>query len=911
MKKITAFLTAAVMLSTALPAMPVSAEYTTKPIDAGVPQWVPDTFEEALEFCNTYGETRAADGVYCIVDRWNSELGPKCDETLTAGSAERICEKVIRYEPKDGLPDLSQMSEKERAEWEERLEEQGRIEAYNKNVYYFVSVWKPTQPAYCEINRQYSFQAGGTNAQPQTYSFHVATDALHVAEAGWRAYVPDCITEYNAFLEEYGNLHIEDDMLVMAGTVNYSTGADMNMTVNLNGQAKEPLGRINCREQGLTEPPPGTSEKIVQYYQFKFGQTGRVTATIDWTESRPEYKTSVTGYYSSVMDTSGRVYLEERDARPSENLPDWVPTDYRAACAFDNRYGSTHTEDGLICVVNRHDGAAGADGSDIPSRWFCTPLVGSNTPAECDRLADEWYQRAPDGSDDNIAHYYHVSVWKPTSEGLAVFCEEDIQSDKQPDAAHTYQFRADADLNITEFGWQAYVPDCHDEFTAFINSAGNDGMGLGNKAYTQCNIDGKGDYLVLAAQNIGLIGSYMRAEAVMDGKKLSLTGVNCDTRWDGPEPTDVGGSAAQYCRITQPGTITVSYTNTYYDELVTTQVLDAIKDTSGAIRVVRRQNETAPAWTPKDFASAEEFFKYYGMYRSESGSLVIVLPYTVDPDFDYELEEPKEQSGYGKQKMLSEKRYTDGDRGYLVRAYNISTPTSWYMNWQKKPKTASGAKKQLYKLFFEVSDMLVAEETDVHGLLPYSYSSAETALKENGYIYVKNGFLICSGRTNPSTGYSIIPELSGSAAADPVTRRSFSLNQNPDIDGGERAVGGGSKYDTFMFKPVKPGILKVNLRHAREWDYNDGTISETKYFTVGEDLSVKEIQIQKGDLDGDGELTTADLVLLTKYLGCQAELTEKQFYAADMINDNRINAADLSVMKRWLMEIKNPPPPAA
>ncbi len=49
---------------------------------------------------------------------------------------------------------------------------------------------------------------------------------------------------------------------------------------------------------------------------------------------------------------------------------------------------------------------------------------------------------------------------------------------------------------------------------------------------------------------------------------------------------------------------------------------------------------------------------------------------------------------------------------------------------------------------------------------------------------------------------------------------------------------------------------------------------------------------------------------LSKYLGGTGRLEGRQFFAADLLNDNRINAADLSVMKRWLMEIKNPPPPA-
>ena len=86
---------------------------------------------------------------------------------------------------------------------------------------------------------------------------------------------------------------------------------------------------------------------------------------------------------------------------------------------------------------------------------------------------------------------------------------------------------------------------------------------------------------------------------------------------------------------------------------------------------------------------------------------------------------------------------------------------------------------------------------------------------------------------------------------------------------------------------------------------------QTKFYYVRDYLSLAELKITMGDLDGNGKMETADLVLLSKYLGGTGTLEEVQFFAADLKNDNRINAADLSVMKRQLTELKNPPPPAA
>lgn len=64
-----------------------------------------------------------------------------------------------------------------------------------------------------------------------------------------------------------------------------------------------------------------------------------------------------------------------------------------------------------------------------------------------------------------------------------------------------------------------------------------------------------------------------------------------------------------------------------------------------------------------------------------------------------------------------------------------------------------------------------------------------------------------------------------------------------------------------------------------------------------------EAPVLSGDLDGDGELTSADVVLLARYLAGAETLTEAQLTAADLNADGVITSADLVLLARkvaWL-----------
>ena len=59
-------------------------------------------------------------------------------------------------------------------------------------------------------------------------------------------------------------------------------------------------------------------------------------------------------------------------------------------------------------------------------------------------------------------------------------------------------------------------------------------------------------------------------------------------------------------------------------------------------------------------------------------------------------------------------------------------------------------------------------------------------------------------------------------------------------------------------------------------------------------------ELLRGDVDGNGAVTIADAVMLAKYICAAGDLTEGQAERGDMNADQKINAVDLTLLKRAL-----------
>ena len=89
--------------------------------------------------------------------------------------------------------------------------------------------------------------------------------------------------------------------------------------------------------------------------------------------------------------------------------------------------------------------------------------------------------------------------------------------------------------------------------------------------------------------------------------------------------------------------------------------------------------------------------------------------------------------------------------------------------------------------------------------------------------------------------------------------------------------------------------------------YRDGYTDPTGHsFENGVCIScgvADENAVLSGDLDGDGAVTSADAVLLARYLVDLAELTDNQFRAADVDRDGAVTSADAVMVARYLVGV--------
>ena len=97
--------------------------------------------------------------------------------------------------------------------------------------------------------------------------------------------------------------------------------------------------------------------------------------------------------------------------------------------------------------------------------------------------------------------------------------------------------------------------------------------------------------------------------------------------------------------------------------------------------------------------------------------------------------------------------------------------------------------------------------------------------------------------------------------------------------------------------PNEGGYQKMGeFWYARLNEYLSG---ETQPEVTATDPPVKP-ELLRGDTDGNGQIAIADAVMLAKYLSADGSLTDAEAARADMNADSRLNAADLTLLKRAL-----------
>ncbi|WP_370769441.1 dockerin type I domain-containing protein [Ruminococcus callidus] len=187
-------------------------------------------------------------------------------------------------------------------------------------------------------------------------------------------------------------------------------------------------------------------------------------------------------------------------------------------------------------------------------------------------------------------------------------------------------------------------------------------------------------------------------------------------------------------------------------------------------------------------------------------------------------------------------------------------------------------------------------------------------IKENNYLYTFTEpgdyyAYLCStnsfGYTNSNGVWFTVYNSAPSISILSTDKHTYSLGENivfhTESDTATTYSIGlykdGVRYDSFwdfteneyMYTSIEPGEYSAYVTSYNSLGYKD---SDYIYFTI---------LPSPGDLNSDNTLTTADAVLLQRYLLQECTLTQSQWQTADLNADGTVNGFDLALLRQKLV----------
>ena len=249
MKKAISFISAMALTLSSIGGIQAFAADTSK-----LPDWVPDSHEEADEFYNTYGSTRIQDGLICIAL-------PKADNREYNISAKT-----------DTASELSRKS---------------FSPSYNSCDIEIV-VYEPSKDCNLEIEVTESFK--GKEERIQNYTFEI-DEKGNITETDIFSFLPDCNTEFEDFIKKYGTASVHGEYIVYAPQIGYDFMCDYIM--NQDGTAELEEVAVVDILRGLKKFIGDNTDTIFLYTPVSEG-----VVDVNWIVSEEYINGDETGIYT-------------------------------------------------------------------------------------------------------------------------------------------------------------------------------------------------------------------------------------------------------------------------------------------------------------------------------------------------------------------------------------------------------------------------------------------------------------------------------------------------------------------------------------------------------------------------------------------------------------------------------------
>ena len=191
-RKLIAALCAAAISLAQLPAtatgIPVTASAAETGALAELPDWIPDDFDSAVEFRNSFGVTHIGNGLLCLVFTEEKETAPEDDPRYQLKATKNVVQ-CLRDEVYSTEQSLFAM----------------RVVVYQPKMQGVLSVTHTDKQAPANENAGYSFLIEITDP-----TYHT----LSVTETDIYSWLPDCRTEFDEYVKAHGNVSAKDNYVI-------------------------------------------------------------------------------------------------------------------------------------------------------------------------------------------------------------------------------------------------------------------------------------------------------------------------------------------------------------------------------------------------------------------------------------------------------------------------------------------------------------------------------------------------------------------------------------------------------------------------------------------------------------------------------------------------------------------------
>ncbi|MCR4887618.1 MAG: hypothetical protein K5979_00360 [Ruminococcus sp.] len=268
-KRLISLLTASMMLTSAVSLPPVIAadEAVVDPILGPLPDWVPQDYNEAMDFYNTHGKSYVSDNIICLVRAVPQER--QSDYTFSIDGSMLMINTPAGNSPKVyTVPDELYKDDSEQYVFEVALFHV--LDELDLTV-----IWSEKKNESFQVTETFSFKnIDGKTVETDLYSW-----------------LPDSRPEYDAFLNKNGRASVHDNYIAYCADVNYSTGASLKVQQTGKGSV-EKFKESDCNSFELLPNDGASSTSVILYKPVKDGKT-EVTWTVgrEWDYSDSGEKT--------------------------------------------------------------------------------------------------------------------------------------------------------------------------------------------------------------------------------------------------------------------------------------------------------------------------------------------------------------------------------------------------------------------------------------------------------------------------------------------------------------------------------------------------------------------------------------------------------------------------------------------